>query len=454
MVDFFAPETKQRPARREAERLKTLAESLQKAGQPRGNEMVSGIVVKQSPLEHLARGLQTAAGGYFAGQAENKATEDEAALQQRMSEALSKWGSPQEAASILAQDPRTAEMAFKLMQGETDYARQKELAQMRINAIGSGGSTPAPMQIANQMFELEQAMNNPNLPDDQRFLAERQYNLLGQAAKTYGFDRGLGYGGSMEGYSNVYGQQPPMSVDGNMQAPLSVGGNTQDPLAAHAQAVAMQQQQTGVSPMQTEELFRPFVAPRIGEVPGYTELMANRAGQIKQQEAQSQEVGKRLGEAQGTLTFLEANIPKLEEVTNRLGRLSDQATYTYAGRGVDTVRRELGLPSDEGAIARAEYIATVDNEILPLLRDTFGAAFTVKEGETLRATLGDPNKSPQEKKAVLNAFINQKKAQVGALQRQTGQQPTGTQRDQIIQRLRSSGATEDEINAYLQARGL
>lgn len=481
MVDFFAPQTQQRAPRREAERLKTLAESLQRGGQYRGNEVVSGQVVKQSPLEHLARGLQTAAGGYFAGQAQNKTDEDERALQQRMSEALSQWGNPQEAAAILAQDPRTSEMAFKLMQGETDWARQKELAQMRISAMGSGGgNTPAPMQIAGQMFELEQAMNNPNLPEDQRFLAERQYNLLGQAAKTYGFDRGLGYGGSMGGYSGVFGQQPQqpmggippvdMMPNGEMQdltaqmpgqtpnAPLMPNQYPQDPVAAHAAATAQQQQQIGVSPMQRPELSGPpMQPPQLGEVPGYTDLMANRAGQIKQAEAQSQEVGKRLGEAQGTLTFLDANMPKLEEVANKLGNLSDTATHTMAGRGLDFVNRELDRPARPGAVDRADYIATVDNEVLPLLRDTFGAAFTVAEGNSLRATLGDANKSPQEKKAVLNAFINQKKSQVQALQRQTGQAPQQPQippRTDMERRLRDAGATQDEINAYLQSRGL
>lgn len=480
MVDMFAPQS--RAPKREAERLKTLAESLAKSGQYRGNEVVSGRVVKQSPLEHLARGLQAAAGGYFEGQAQNKADEDERLLQGRIAEALSQWGDPQAAAGILAQDPRTSEMAFKLMMGETDWARQKELAQMRISALGSGGgNTPAPMQIANQMFELEQAMNNPNLPEEQRFLAERQYNLLGQAAKTYGFDRGLGYGGSMDGYSGVFNNQDPsmegvspidMMPNGNMQVPvmdrpipngplnpmqyqeLMRQQTGQDPVAAHAQATMQQQQQIGISPMQRPELS--IAAPQLGEIPGYTDLMAKRAGQIKQQEAQSQEVGKRLGEAQGTLTFLDANMPKLEEVTNRLGRLADTATYTMAGRGVNTIGRELGRPSSDGAVARAEYIATVDNEVLPLLRDTFGAAFTVKEGESLRATLGDANKSPQEKKAVLRAFINQKKSQIQSLQRQTGQmpqQPQANPRAEAERKLRAAGATEDEINTYFQVRG-
>lgn len=337
MVNFFAPETNNRAPRREAERLKTMAESLREGGKSRGNEMVSGIVVKQSPLEHLARGLQTAAGGYFEGQATNKIDEDERALQQRMSEALSQWGNPQEAAAILAQDPRTAEMAFKLMQGETDFARQKELAQMRISALGGrGGNVPAPMQIANQMFELEQMMNNPNLPEEQRFLAERQYNLLGQAAKTYGFDRGLQAGG-MAGYDAVFGTPqmqpngtqipqsympstqdmqniPPVNMmpNGEMQAPSMGGqipsgplnpmqfqelgqqqqfdnliggltGQQQDPMAAHAAAVQAQQQQIGVSPMQRPDLR----GVGMQEVPGYGRAVAGIAAQKKAAEEQA-----------------------------------------------------------------------------------------------------------------------------------------------------------------------
>ena len=56
--------------------------------------------------------------------------------------------------------------------------------------------------------------------------------------------------------------------------------------------------------------------------------------------------------------------------------------------------------------------------MLPLLRQTFGAAFTEREGQSLKNTLGDPDKSPEEKDAVLRSFISQKLAQVESLQRQ------------------------------------
>lgn len=111
-----------------------------------------------------------------------------------------------------------------------------------------------------------------------------------------------------------------------------------------------------------------------------------------------------------------SKLPGLRTVIDQLTALSDTATYTVSGQAMDAVKRELGLDVGQGAIDRATYIAIVDNQVLPLLRDTFGAAFTQKEGESLRATLGDPNKSPAEKKAILNAFITQKERDIAAMQ--------------------------------------
>jgi hypothetical protein len=114
---------------------------------------------------------------------------------------------------------------------------------------------------------------------------------------------------------------------------------------------------------------------------------------------------------------VQSKMPGLRSVIDELTALADTATYTQSGQVMDSVKRELGLPVGQGAIDRASYIAIVDNQVLPLLKDTFGAAFTVAEGQSLRATLGDPNKSPQEKKAILDAFIQQKERDVAAMQR-------------------------------------
>jgi hypothetical protein len=131
--------------------------------------------------------------------------------------------------------------------------------------------------------------------------------------------------------------------------------------------------------------------------------------------------GKSQGEAQALYQSMTAKMPGVEQVVKKLDSLANDATYTLGGQALDASRRQLGLPPRDAAKARAEYIATVSNQILPLLRDTFGAQFTAREGDTLMATLGDPDKSPQEKQAVLKAFIEQKRRDIEALARQTGQ---------------------------------
>tara|TARA_R110000744_G_scaffold240761_2_gene358147 strand:- start:545 stop:1216 length:672 start_codon:yes stop_codon:yes gene_type:complete len=113
-----------------------------------------------------------------------------------------------------------------------------------------------------------------------------------------------------------------------------------------------------------------------------------------------------------SLAVMQRNLPGLYTLTDELSVLADAATYNAAGRAMDTVLRETGQPMSEGGQARAAYISKIDNAVLPLLRQTFGAAFTVEEGERLRATLGDENSSPEEKKAALSAFISQKERQV------------------------------------------
>jgi len=132
--------------------------------------------------------------------------------------------------------------------------------------------------------------------------------------------------------------------------------------------------------------------------------------------------GAALGEAKTKLETLKANLPRLKTVVKQLSKLGKKATYTYLGQGLDFAGRQAGITT-EGAIARKEYISKVDNEILPLLKQTFGAAFTVKEGESLKATLGDPNASPEEKDAVLRSFIDSKNAQIETMQRRAGEVP-------------------------------
>jgi hypothetical protein len=123
-------------------------------------------------------------------------------------------------------------------------------------------------------------------------------------------------------------------------------------------------------------------------------------------------LGTQAGNDQVKLMEMQRNMPGLMGVVDRLDALSGTATFSKVEVAADAARRAIGQEVSAGGIARAEYIATVDNEILPLLRQTFGAAFTVEEGARLRATLGNEDGTPAERRATLNAFIQQKQAEL------------------------------------------
>jgi hypothetical protein len=154
-------------------------------------------------------------------------------------------------------------------------------------------------------------------------------------------------------------------------------------------------------------------------VPGYGAAL----GGIESNKAQGRAIGKEIGGKTADLKEREAMLPQLEDTVARLSELGKVATYTKSGQAVDSAMRQLGLPPRESAVARKGYVSLVDNQILPLLRQTFGAQFTEKEGNTLRATLGDPDISPPEKDAVLRSFIDQKKATIASRKRELGVAP-------------------------------
>jgi hypothetical protein len=172
------------------------------------------------------------------------------------------------------------------------------------------------------------------------------------------------------------------------------------------------------APMQPRSVSTESIRPPTGGV-----VQKDVAGK-----ARLQKEGSELGEATANLADIDSKMPGLERVVKQLNVLSEKATFTMAGNAVDSARRQLNINPRESAVAKAQYNAIVDNQILPLLRFTFGAQFTQKEGETLKATLGDTSKSPQEKQAILNAFIEQKRRDVDALKTrvQGGAQPAGS----------------------------
>lgn len=133
-------------------------------------------------------------------------------------------------------------------------------------------------------------------------------------------------------------------------------------------------------------------------------------------------------EARGeTLTELDrakAAMPGLVEVSDKLKKLSDIATYTTGGKLWDAALKELGFGATKGGTARKTIVSIVDNQVLPLLKETFGAAFTAAEGDSLRQTLLDPDSTPEAKKATLDAFIEQKYRNIETKERELGETPS------------------------------
>lgn len=125
-----------------------------------------------------------------------------------------------------------------------------------------------------------------------------------------------------------------------------------------------------------------------------------------------QELGKNYAADLDEYNNMVSKMPELESTIGRLKELAPKATYTKIGNLRNLLKKEIQGRSTEGGVAREEYDSIISNQVLPLMRDTFGAQFTQKEGETLRATLGDVNKTPEEKEAALRSFIEQKKKSI------------------------------------------
>lgn len=154
-----------------------------------------------------------------------------------------------------------------------------------------------------------------------------------------------------------------------------------------------------------------------------SDIVAKAKSDIAKAVKKAEVEGKALGEAQVSYNQATAALPAVEEVVGKLRELAPIATSTFSGRAFNVAAKELGFGATEGAEARAAFTAIVDNQVLPLLKQTFGAAFTVQEMEALKATLGDVNASSAEKMAQLDAFIEGKYRELETKSKEAGIQP-------------------------------
>jgi len=164
------------------------------------------------------------------------------------------------------------------------------------------------------------------------------------------------------------------------------------------------------------------------------ELLPSIKSDVKIAEKEAQSRGESLSE----LASAKAAMPGLRTVVSNLKALSGDATFTLAGKGFNAVAKELGF-STKGDTARSAMIAMVDNQVLPLLKPIFGAAFTAAEGDRLRNAFLDPDSTPDSRVASLDAFLAQMERNIESKERESGaiSDPSGA----------DTGITEDQFRA-------
>lgn len=126
------------------------------------------------------------------------------------------------------------------------------------------------------------------------------------------------------------------------------------------------------------------------------------------------------GEILSDLNRMNAALPGLRSAVDALRELAPIVTSTFGGKVFNAAAKELGFGATKGGTARARYISIIANQVLPLLKPTFGGSFTVTEGDELKATLGDPDQTPEAKIAALDAFMDQKIRDIESKERQKG----------------------------------
>lgn len=132
----------------------------------------------------------------------------------------------------------------------------------------------------------------------------------------------------------------------------------------------------------------------------------------KGSEALDKSRGEKYAEDVDAYNNLVANLPALEQMTQELKDLGKQGTHTYAGRVWDAIQREGFDKATAGDVASSAYQAKVNQNLLPLLRTTFGASFTEKDREAMEKTLGDPFTHPDIKDKTLDEFIKNKRREI------------------------------------------
>ncbi|MGL4999526.1 MAG: hypothetical protein ACRC5T_11205 [Cetobacterium sp.] len=354
-------------------RRRAFAEQLiAKSSTPFKNEQAGGMTVARSGLENLADIGTGILGQYQLNEADKETVDVTRKRQKLMGEALGQLkDNPQGAAQVLSQDPSMMDASLKLygdaLNRDRDdalkreyFAQQMQLQQMptadmrnfeyynnlppeqqgaysQFNSIGRTNSTPAPMQTANRMFELEQVARDPNRNQQERLDAATQYNLLGQAAKTYGYASGV---------EKDFGINAPTNIP---QQPMQSGqaGAPESPLAENPQAVTVDQFNQVFSQPNMQQ-------PTIQPVVGFGGAVADIAGQKKGAE----ETAKIEAQQQGDLNKKGKQATNTIDLVQEARDILPKATGSGIGALKEGGATFLGVGTEAGAAdARLNVIA-------------------------------------------------------------------------------------------------
>lgn len=313
----------------------------------------------------------------------------------------------------------------------------------KLQATDGEGHDPAAVKIVNEMQLAAAMANDATLPADQRAVAAHRYNLLNQVAKSYAIDRGMN-----AEVPAAYGAGAPPAA-GTLPAPMTRNAGTQDPQQEFNDALAGLDAEGKLSPA-TGDIPRKDPPPLptaaaapagggVSEVDGFARTAGNIAGVKKGMETQAQknvelemnpriaeataektETGKGMGEAKNLYDDFMAAAPGLKTAGNKLYQLADAATYTMSGKARDMFLRQFNFDPGDSAAARAAMKNTIQVEVLPLLKATFGGNMSITEGEWLLATLGDDSLSPREKRAQIESRMEGWQREAERRARRTG----------------------------------
>jgi hypothetical protein len=401
----------------EAKRRRRYAELLQSnAKMPESSEMVSGIVVKRSPLELLAKAIQGGMGAYNERKADELDTQASQRRQQMWAQALQ---NPDQAVFILGQDPSTAPDAFKMQMESTndlrDFEQQKEIARINAEAM-------AP-------YRQLQAQGLQSQLDKQRMLSE--------ATAALG-------GGSTSRPSSQY-QNPSTAQDIMPDVRALEASGVEVPTASSQNMPATPEQlQNAVGQMSLANLSPEQQALIAVENPAlYKQL--SEASKLNKPSATEQ---KEFFEAQDIVN----SGPNLMSALDEAIAVNNKA---YSGMGADerawlvsNVANITGN-SSPGADATVKMRNLITGQALENLKSIFGGMPTEGERKVLLEMQASTNKTPSQRADILSRAKAMAKRRVQSAQERMSGIATGDIYKNVVPPM----ASAPEVPAQAPAQG-